>query len=80
MSYKPITQPVTLRSIISILLFQAIFYAIIVAIAYWILTLNWPMLAICTLISILQLFIQGTSDKYLLFVVNYLRPQDYFHI
>lgn len=56
MTTKPQQQPhaAPLISILSLLLFQTLFYLTPITILYWIITLNYQMLAICGVISIVQ--------------------------
>ena len=76
MTTKPQQQPHTapLISILSLLLFQTLFYLTPITILYWIITLNYHMLAICGIISIVQkIVVVGRNEGYVRWVGKYLR-------
>lgn len=77
---NPQTVPVPFYSILSILLFQIIFYGVIGLIIYWMITLNWKWLFITCIITFIQLSINGKNMKYINIVLNVLKPQEYFSI
>lgn len=63
------------KSTISILGFQVLFYGTIFALLYWIVTFNWKMLLLSVIVSFLQTFVPGRNQKYINFVLDYLKPQ-----
>lgn len=77
---KPETLPVKTGPILSILGFQIIFYGVIAIIIYWLVTLNSKWLLITCIITILQFPIKNKSQKYINFVLDYLKPQQYFSV
>ena len=80
MTTKPQQQPHTapLISILSLLLFQTLFYLTPITILYWIITLNYHMLAICGIISIVQkIVVVGRNEGYVRWVGKYLRVGQY---
>lgn len=76
----PQTTSVSLQSTLSMLLFQSVFYGVIFALAYWTFTLNWKWLLISAIIAFLQLPIRNKNQAYINFVLNFLKPQEFFSI
>ena len=77
---QPATVPVKTGPILSIFGYQILFYGVIFLILYWLFTLNWKWLLITCIIIILQLPIKKKSQKYINFVLDYLKPQQYFSV
>jgi 2-acylglycerol O-acyltransferase 2 len=66
---------------ISMMLFQVIFYIINFILLYWVLTFNYTMLGICALVSLAQITIKpGRNKAYKNFIFKYFQPQKYFCI
>jgi|688.fasta_scaffold160848_2 hypothetical protein len=77
---KPETVHVKTGPILSILGFQIVFYGVVAIILYGLVTLNWKWLLITSIIIILQLPIKQKNHKYINFVLDYLKPQEYFSV
>lgn len=71
---------ISYKAIVSILAFQILFYGVIFVLAYWIATLNWKMLLLSLVVSFLQSYTPGKNQKYINFVLDYMRPQEYFAV
>jgi VIT1/CCC1 family predicted Fe2+/Mn2+ transporter len=69
------TTPVSLKSTVSMLLFQTVFYGVIFLLVFWIFTLNWTWLIVSAIVTFLQLFIKNRSQTYINFVLDFLKPQ-----
>lgn len=69
------TTPVSLKSTVSMLLFQTVFYGVIFLLVFWIFTLNWKWLIVSAIVTFLQFFIKNRSQTYINFVLNFLKPQ-----
>jgi hypothetical protein len=78
---KPSTVPVSLRSTLSILFFQGLFYGVALTLLYWVLTLNYKMLLISSAISLAQeIWKPKKNRRYKSFVLGYMKPQEYFFV
>lgn len=60
--------------------YQALFYGVVFILGYWIVTFNWKWLLISGIVSFLQLPIRNKNKAYVNFVLDYLRPQDFFAV